>query len=60
MLSFFNIKVNLTLEQIQRNIEYMVKIFYENKDIEFKLITDTLVDDFKKYGKPICIYIKKP
>lgn len=58
VLSFFNIKVSLTLEQIQRHIEYMVKIFDENKNIEFKLITDTLVDDFKNMANP-SVFISK-
>ena len=36
----------------------MVKIFDENKNIEFKLITDTLVDDFKNMANP-SVFISK-
>lgn len=58
MLSFFNVKVSLNLEQIQRHMEYIANILEKNDNIRIKLITNTLIDDFKNMENPSA-YISK-
>ena len=55
-MSFFNVPIKLNIDQRQRHIEYMEKIFRENEDIKIKLVQDNLVEDFK-YNKDTSIYL---
>lgn len=57
-LNFFNTTITLTVEERQRHIEYMEKLFRKNKNIDVKLITGSLVEDFKSMESP-SIYISK-
>ncbi|MFI3210381.1 MAG: hypothetical protein R3Y64_04950 [Peptostreptococcaceae bacterium] len=51
-LIFFNNEVILNFDQRKRHIEYMEKLFKENKDINVGLINGNLVEDFKNLENP--------
>ncbi|MEG1311669.1 MAG: hypothetical protein RR942_08400 [Romboutsia sp.] len=57
-MSFFNTPITLTLPQRQKHIEYMEKLFSQNKNIDIKLMDGNLITDFKNNTNP-SIWISK-
>lgn len=55
-LSFFNTMITISLEQRQRHIEYMEKLFKENENVDIKLINGNLIDDFKNKENPTAYF----
>ena len=57
-LNFFNIPVELTLEQRERHINHIEKIITESKNVEVKLINGNFIEDFKD-NKNASLYLSK-
>ena len=57
-LNFFNKSITLNLDQRQRHIEYMEKLFRENENIGVKFINGDLIDELKDNENP-SLYMSK-
>ena len=57
-MTFFNKSINLNLEQRQRHLSHMKKLLEEKKNINLKIIENSLLDDFKNEEKP-SVYLSK-
>ena len=57
-LNFFNIPVELTLEQRERHINHIEKVITESENVEIKLIDGNFVEDFKDRQNP-SLYLSK-
>ena len=57
-VSFFNVPVKLTLEQMEKHIKYIEEIIKKSEDIEIKLIEGNILDDFDSDIKP-SMYLSK-
>ena len=57
-LNFFNIPVELTLEQRERHINHIEKVITDSENVEIKLIDGNFVEDFKDRQNP-SLYLSK-
>lgn len=57
-VSFFNVPIKLTLEQMERHIKNIEQIIKKHEDIEIKLIEGSILDDVESDLKP-SMYLSK-
>ena len=57
-MTFFNKSINLNLEQRHRHLSHIKKLLEEKKNINLKIIENSLLDDFKNEEKP-SVYLSK-
>jgi len=55
---FFNNTITLNLEQRQKQLEYIKKIIYNNENIDFRIIENSLLDNIKVDENP-SLYLSK-
>lgn len=57
-VTFFNNTITLNLEQRQKQLDYIKKIIYNNKNIDFRVIENSLLDNIKVDENP-SLYLSK-